>query len=283
MKNKLPVLAFIVFIGINSSLAQQVYKSGGTSLSTFLFSYPSYAAKSQCIFLPSDLTNTMSGSITTLYYKYGESGTPQTMYNYTIKMGQTTSTSFGVTNDFFTGLTAVLSAASYIIPAGTTGNWFAIQLTTPFNFDATKTLIIQFTFSSASEGSWGTLGTSNTPVKKIISPDTLATTGDPSSSTWQDMGFDLAIVPVIQLSPFQGALQVFPNPCHDNLNLRLSTRHKEECIHAEMINLLGEKIMGIEITGDQPISLDVSQIPHGIYFLKAKFDDAEFVKKILVE
>ena len=72
--------------------------------------------------------------------------------------------------------------------------------------------------------SWGTLGSSNTPTKKIISPDTLAPVGDPSSGTWQDFGFDVATPSGVK-SFIAGThdfdFTLAPNPAHNNIQVTL--------------------------------------------------------------
>ncbi len=283
MKKSLPLI-FVFFLSFGFLSAQQIYKYVGIINSEFLFSRPSYCAKSQCIFLPADLTNATSGSIVTLYYIYGNNGTNgQTLTNYTIQMGQTTATSFDGANTFFTGLTPVLSEASYSIPAGTSGNWFPINLTVPFTYDATQTLIIQFTFDAVSTAGWGTFGSGNTPTKKIMSPDVNAVTGDASSTIWPNMGFDLAPVAVQSLSSPSVALTVFPNPSHDKLEIRLFANKLSERTDISLVNNLGEVVLKKEMLSKEPMKLDVSKMPRGIYFLRAKLNDREVTKRIVLE
>ena len=273
----------IAILTVANATAQQVYKSGGTQGSTFLFSQPSYAAKSQCIFLPAELTNATSGDIITLYYKYGNGTTGQTLYNYTIKMGQTTATSFATGNEFFTGLTTVLSEQAYSIPQGTVGNWFPITLTTPFTYDATQTLIIQFTFDSVLVNSWLTRGTSNNPVRKIISSDVNAVTGDGSSSTWQDMGFDLAPLSVSSLNKNSLEFSFFPNPSEGILNVYVPKNEKNSSTTFTLSNSLGEVILQEKVTPGELTQLDISTRPKGLYFLKASSNTESRVEKIVLE
>ncbi|MCX6290694.1 MAG: T9SS type A sorting domain-containing protein [Bacteroidetes bacterium] len=282
---KKQILFFAAMMAAIFTNAQQVYKGGGTSNSTFLFGYTSYAAKSQCIFLPSDLTNAASGNIVTLYYKYGSSSNTldQTLTNFTIKMGQTASTSFVGDTVFFTGLTTVLNEPSYTILGGVTGTWFAINLTTPFSYNATQTLIIQLTMDAVSVTGWGTYGTSNTPVKKVISPNVNATAGSPTSSTWQDMGFDLAPVGVMPVSSAAWTLNVFPNPCHDKLTVFIPGFADQRSSEISIVNVLGQEVLKKEILTKEMMSMDVSELPRGIYFLKAKLSGSEMTRKIVVE
>lgn len=282
MKKNLFFISISILLLANAK-AQQVYKSGGTQGSTFLFSQPSYAAKSQCIFLPAELTNATSGNITTLYYKYGNGTTGQTLYNYTIKIGQTTSTAFATGNVFFTGLDTVLSEQAYSIPQGTIGNWFPITLTTPFTYDATKTLIIQFTFDSVLVNSWLTRGTSNSPVRKIISSDVNAVTGDGSSSVWQDMGFDLTPLSVSSLNESQLEFSFFPNPSKGILNVCVPENKNNSAASFSLLNALGEEVMQLNVPCGESALVDLSRRPKGVYFLKETSAKNARVEKIILE
>ncbi len=261
------LIGFIAFISNYSVNAQQAYKGSGTSNSTFLFGYTSYAAKSQCIFLPADLTNLRSGNINRLYWRYGSTGNtnPQTLSHFTIKLGQTTATGYAA-NTFFTGLQEVMFDSSYTIAAGTSGNWFSIDLDTTFTYDSTQTLIVQLTFPQSAIDNWGTYGTTNNPVKKIISSDTAAVTGDPSSGTWQDFGFDLqtptGIVTVLNTgSDFDFMLS--PNPAHHEIRIKPMSDMKDEVI-ITITDQLGQQVYkNTSIFREQVISL--TTLSKGIY------------------
>jgi len=264
---KFLLFTFIVLTSATYSHAQQIFKGGGTSNSTFLFGYTSYAAKSQCIFLPADLTNLRSGNMTRLYWRYGSTGntTPQTLTYFTIKIGQTTATGY-TANNFFTGLQEVMFDSSYTIPAGTTGNWFSIDLDTTFAYDSTKTLIVQLTFPQSAVNNWGTYGTTNTPTKKIISPDTAAVTGDPSSGTWQDFGFDLQTPTGIQTvfntnSVFD--FLVSPNPANHEIRLQPLSTSKEN-MELSIANQLGQQVYKNTISFSEQ-TIDISYLSKGIY------------------
>lgn len=282
MKKSLLFISLILLTAVSMN-AQQVYKSGGLSGSTFLFSQPSYCAKSQCIFLPSDLTNVHSGNIVTLYYKYGNVTAGQTLYNYTIKMGQTTATAYTGGNTFFTGLTTVLSEAAYSIPQGTSGSWFPISLTTPFAYDSTQTLIIQFTFDSVLVNSWLTLGTNNNLGRKIISPDVNAITGSASSGTWQDMGFDLAPLSVSSVTESPIEFSFFPNPCKGKLNLVVPENNTISDASFILMNSIGGEVMRMKVQSGKTATFDLTQYARGIYFLKEISAEKARMHKIVLE
>lgn len=265
------------------SQAQQVYKGLGTDFSTFLLGNTDYAAKTQSLYLPGDFNNLVSGDITRIYYRYGADSIDQTLTRFSIAMYQTTQTTFSG-NNFFTGFTPVFYRNSYTINGGAEGNWFAIDLDSPFTYDSTKTLIVQIIFPESAVGAWGTYGTSNTPVKKMMSPDTLATIGDPSSGTWQDFGFDVATTAGIQ--SFSNAKQfdfvVAPVPAKNQLTINLFNTF-ENNYQLKITNALGQSILEKQISKATE-NIDLTQYPNGIYFIDLK-DDAGIIKskKFVVE
>jgi len=261
------LLFTLIILSFNFLKAQQVQKGFGTSNSTFLFGYTSYAAKSQCIFWPSDFTNLAAGTITRIYYKYGTGAGDQVLTRFSIQMGQTTETAF-TSSTFFTGLTPVYYRDSDTIPQGVSGNWFYFDLDTPFTYDSTKTLIVQLIFPESAIDSWGTLGSSNNPAKKMISPDTLATTGDPTSSTWQDFGFDLATASGIYsfISKTNGFdFLLAPNPAQNDM-LITTFNSALQTTDLSITTLLGETVYTQKLTTNSAY-IDINNLSNGIYFV----------------
>lgn len=283
MKKILLLIATVVLSTAN--YAQNVYKGNGTSNSTFLFGYTSYAAKSQCIYEPSVLTNLRSGQINRLYWRYGNSGinNPQILYYFTIKLGQTPQTSF-TGNNFFTGLQEVKFDSAYTIQAGVSGNWFAIDLDTTFAYDSTQTLIVQLTFPTSAIDNWGTYGTSNSPVRKLISPDTAAVTGDGSSSTWQDFGFDLMTpTGIYTLFNTEDAFDfiVSPNPVNDKITIQPLWKENEKVVVA-IFNQLGQQVFQQTFSPYRK-QIDISFLPDGIYSVAASSDKYGTVTKRILK
>jgi hypothetical protein len=136
--------------------SQTIYKGLNTSNSTFLLGAIN-ARKSQCLYKPSDF-NTIpnNGEITKIYYRYGSTGNtaPHDLSPFTIKLGQTNDTFFSGDSLFFTGLSTVRFDSVYTIPAGTQGDWFGIDLQTPFAYDSSKTLIVEIKFYNTRNSFW---------------------------------------------------------------------------------------------------------------------------------
>lgn len=278
------LLGYLFLATYLNSNAQMVQKGFGTSNSTFLFGYTSYAAKSQCMFWPSDFTNLAQGDITRIYYKYRSGTGDQVLTRFSIEMGQTTETAYNA-NSFFTGLTPVFYRDSYTIPQGVSGNWFYIDLDTPFTYDSTKTLVVQLIFPESAIDSWGTLGSSNTPTKKIISPDTLATVGDGSSGTWQDFGFDLATPNglISFISNTQNIdFTVLPNPANNHIIIAPVNTEIKSC-DLDIMNFSGE-IIASERLQFNTNSIDVGYLSSGIYLARlTDMNGKSITKKFVVQ
>lgn len=198
-----------------SLTAQEVQKCCGTSNSTFLLGNISYAKHSQVLYLPGDLTNATNGTISRLYFRYGTTGEDigNTLTDLVIRMGHTAAVAFGQGNVFFTDLDTILDSPALVIPPGVTGEWFNFPVA-PFSYSMDSTLILDIQIGNSSTTNFGTYGTTNTG-RKLYANDLFATTGSPSSTTWQDFGFDLGTTVVstvqrnneIQLMPLPGGGQ----------------------------------------------------------------------------
>jgi hypothetical protein len=98
-------------------------------------------------------TGAYAGNITKVYFMRSGATSGTTYSNFGVFIGQSNLTTFP-TNQFFTPVTQGLFAQSYTIPAGASGTWFEIQLTTPVYYNPNQTLIIQI----CSEGVTGGTG-----------------------------------------------------------------------------------------------------------------------------
>ncbi|MBK9149223.1 MAG: T9SS type A sorting domain-containing protein [Flavobacteriales bacterium] len=232
--------------------AQQVYKGFGTSNSTFLLGNLT-ALRTQCLYLPGDLVNPVSGPITRLYYRYGTTGqaTGVTLGNLTIKLGLTNEVAFAGGNTYFTGLSTVLASASYTIPAGTTGDWFPIDLQTPFLYNSNRTLIIEIEFQTTTAAAFGTYGTTPNNGRKLYSNTSGTVTGTTTSSTWQDMGFDLDMGAGIAHVETIGAA-LWPNPASQILNIALPA---DLSGNLEFIDAQGRTVLTAYAQGAAAISI----------------------------
>jgi hypothetical protein len=81
-------LALVLPFGL---FAQQAQRCCGTSNSTFLLGNTNFAPHTQSLYLPGDLVNEESGLITTLYFRYGDTGEDlgNTLSGLLIRLGMT--------------------------------------------------------------------------------------------------------------------------------------------------------------------------------------------------
>ena len=263
-----------------SAQTPQYYKGLGTSNSTFLFGYTSYARHSQCIYTPYNLQFPPSGTISTVYYRYGSTGqlAGNKLYNFRVYFLQIADSSFQNTNQFFTGTTNALVTDSLVIPPGVTGEWFPIQLTTPFTYDPALTLVVELRYDSVILDIFGTYGTNNNG-QKLISGDSTAVTGDLSSSTWQDFGFDQVPVGIINVNDVNFTFSAMPVPFSQSLFLSTSKNISEASL--DIIDVTGKAVYHREKISGQHFYIDTGKILPGIYFIRIKNDKLIITKKTL--
>ena len=241
------------------------------------------ARKSQCLYKPSDF-NTIpnNGEITKIYYRYGSTGntTAHDLSPFTIKLGQTNDTFFSGDSLFFTGLTTVRFDSVYTIPAGTQGNWFGIDLQTPFAYDSSKTLIVEIKFYNTTQSAFGTLGGNNT-TQKLISDDTaaVAETGF-GSTTWQDFGFDYLITTGKSNLFTSNDVMIFPNPSTGLITINNLYLHDDAII--SVYDGCGKQVFTKKYNQQKNSEvIDMGGFENGIYFLKINDASQLITKKII--
>ena len=252
-----------------TTYTQEVQKCCGTSSSTFLLGNMNYARHTQCLYAPGDFTGAVAGNIIRLYYRYGTSGVADgnTLGHLSISLIQTSATSLtGV--QFLTGLQSVLDVASFSIAPGQPGNWFTIDLDTPFLFDPTQSLVVDIRFETSDTPNFGTYSTSGTTGRKIMS----SSTTDLSGETWttlQDLGFDLD----------QGAgmsqrvltdVMLYPNPAATSSELLWSTP-LAQAGYITLSDLSGRTMMTSPVAaGLTRTSVDLTSMAKGMYLLQLR-------------
>jgi hypothetical protein len=76
----------------------------------------------------------------------------------------------------------------------------------------------------------------------------------------------------------ENSLNVFPNPFSSQVNIELPSVVKN--LQIEILNFSGELVQRTGKIENNRITVDMSQYPTGIYFLKVSNGDAFVVKKI---
>lgn len=270
----------IIFCNTNSK-SQTVYKGLGNDNSTFLLGAIN-ARKSQCLYKPGDFNAIPNnGEITKIYYRYGTTGitTTHDLSPFTIKLGQTTDTVFAIGNSFYTNLSTVRFDSVYTIPAGFEGDWFGIDLQTPFVYDSSKTLIVEIKFYTSTGTAFGTMGNTNND-QKIISSDTSSSVAIGSSSTWQDFGFDYLITTGNSNLFTSKDVMIFPNPSTGLITINNLHLHDDGII--SVFDVSGKQVFTKKYNQQKNSEvIDMSMFENGIYFLKINDAGQSITKKII--
>jgi hypothetical protein len=102
--------------------------------------------KVQLLYLPGDFNQPSAapgGTITSVAFRINETYPlgPWTYSNFTIRMGQSSITSF-TSGAFYGGSLTTVYTRSSVTLQGTAGDWMTITLDTPFTYDPTQSLIV---------------------------------------------------------------------------------------------------------------------------------------------
>jgi len=106
--------------------------------------------------------------------------------------------------------------------------------------------------------------------------------GDPYLIKTDSMGN--LVTGINKLGNIEPLIQVYPNPATNELMVSSSQFLIK---HLEVLNVLGEKVSGINIINSKEVKLDVSPLPMGMYFVKVFTESASgggvVTKKLVVE
>lgn len=247
---------------------QEVQKCCGTSSSTFLLGSTNYARHTQCLYAPGEFTGATAGNIMRIYYRYGSSGIGQgnTLGGLTISMLQTSATSL-VGTTFLTGLQTVLAPTTLAIPPGSSGDWFRINLDTPFEFDPSMSLVVDIRFETSANTAFGTMAVSNASGRKIMWSNTSSPTGE-TWDTLQDLGFDLMATGIGRVRPHVTSL--FPNPTSGDAELELSAPLQDDASF-DVVDLTGRTVSSGQVpAGSIRIPVALGAFPSGTYVLQLR-------------
>lgn len=260
----------LVLLTCTGLAAQTVQKCCGTENSTFLLGNTSLARHTQSLYLPSDLTNAANGMITRLYFRYGNTGqaTGVTLSSFAIHLGQTTATAFVGGNTFFTDLTVVQAGPALNIQPGTTGDWFSFPIT-PFPYNAGQTLILDIWYMGSDNPTFGTLGSANNG-RKLYANDLSQTTGTTTSSTWQDLGFD--ITPATSVAdPGASSFTLLPLPGYGQWQVQPGPGTGAPA-GVRVMDATGKLLLDQAYgTATGAATLDLSTCPAGLYLVQMRW------------
>lgn len=192
LKNIQLVLTFLCVVGFSAVIAQPqyTYTPSSTANQTGPFRSSSLNLK-QNLYYPSDFSGTpASGLITTLYVKSSILAVPTSTFStLTVKMGATSLSSF-TSGPYVTGLTTVLNVTNATV-SSISGDWMLINLTTPYNYDNTQNLIIEFSQTGHSPGFYTQTSGGSIAPNRSLSGSPSGTTGN-SQARLMTLGFDMS-------------------------------------------------------------------------------------------
>ncbi len=269
---------FVLCLIITGSSAQMVQKCCSSSNSTFLWGFPT-ASHTQSLYLPGDLTSPTVGVINRMYWRYGSTGmaTGNTLTGVTVRLGLTPQTAFTGGTTFFPTLDTVLQLDTLVIPPGTTGDWFGISLDTLFAYDAVQTLIVDVNWTTSITTAFGCYGSPNNG-RKLHANNNIDLTGSTTSTTWQDIGFDVQLIAAVQESSVP-APSLYPIPADDLLWITLPAGVAAPA-RISILDMHGRLVMNenVRATGNS-LSIDLRQLADGMYILQLDgMRPARFVK-----
>lgn len=263
------ITLLLVLCLVPAASAQEVQKCCGTQSSTFLLGSTNYARHSQCLYAPGDFTGATAGSIIRLYYRYGVSGIEEgnTLGDMHISLVQTGATAFA-NETFLTGLQSVFDATSFSIAPGLSGDWFSIDLDTPFLYDPAQSLVVDIRFETSANTAFGTMSVGSTSGRKIMADNTSSPTGE-TWTTLQDIGFDLdqGSGMVQRLIP---GIRLFPNPATNRSELILPQPLQDKST-LDLYDLTGRTVhTQVLAAGSSRAAVDLEALPAGIYMLQLR-------------
>lgn len=196
-----------------TGFSQQFKKEQGTTVG-ISFASAGFNQKVQQLYTSADLGSPTTGLLSKIYFKKMVGSTTMvTLTNFQVKVGLTINQTLPSTSTFVTNLTTVLRKESCTLSAPTPNVFFGIDIDTTFQYQTGMSLIVEYSWSTASAGSFNVLTSTGpsggtTKVLRAASPE--ATNGI-ASTMWTDFGFDLTTTATAPLNDgCTGAITIKP-------------------------------------------------------------------------
>ncbi|MFN5886238.1 MAG: hypothetical protein ACK445_12955, partial [Bacteroidota bacterium] len=173
------IFCLLILISVNSIHAQTpqyTYEPPvATGLNIPLNNYSTGNYTIQFIYTPGDINGAVMGMITRIYLRSWAANAGPTITNLEIKLGQPSQTSYaGSASPLITGLTSVLVSPSFTVINPGANSWLPFNLTTPFFFNPTLPLVVEFASDVVTAGVPINVGNSATNKIQLATPRTAA-------------------------------------------------------------------------------------------------------------
>jgi Secretion system C-terminal sorting domain len=100
----------------------------------------------------------------------------------------------------------------------------------------------------------------NRPISELINPDSTAS--------------------VVQLSPAVDSIEIYPNPSTGNVTI---ISGGTSIYSVSILNVLGENVLNMPNLRESEISLDLSKLPAGTYFLRVETVNGSDLRKVVIQ
>jgi hypothetical protein len=238
-------------------------------------------------------TPAISGKITNMYFLIRGSLGPYTYKNVSLLLGQTSLTSFPLGSFYTAAMDTVYYRDSIALSTVGMLNWLKFPLDKPFNYDNTKSLVIQLE----------QYGFINGAIASFIHPHTFLTDRrrnycavPPFYLSNQDayaVHFGVDIEPVSGVSklinsqiPKEYKLeQNYPNPFNPETNISFDLP-KTGFVTLKIYDILGKEIVtlvnGMKNAGSYTIDFDASSLTSGVYFYRLESNGFTATKNMIL-
>ena len=217
----------ISILAVPASLIAQTpqFSHASTANSNNIFPFQSTSTtKVQQNYMPNEFPGAYAGNITTVYFRRNTTSSATTYTNLKIWLGLNPANAWPSTNSFYTSVTQHLNAATYAIPAGNAGDWFAIALTTPFYYNPSQAFAIIVCHEGYTGGGIQIRSSSMTtpPMRRLWANGCNTTTGS-TDGNWYDFGIDMN--PTLPNDAGIASLVSPVNFCAGSLDIKVKLRN----------------------------------------------------------
>jgi hypothetical protein len=190
-----------VTVNVNNQL-ESTFAPSSNSIAGWPIEASSYDSRVEVIYLSNDVGQAQNITGIALDINYGPG---QTLNNWTIRMKHTSKTSFATTYYFDTsGWTTVYQADETIASSG----WYWFDFDTPFAYDGTQNLMVDFSFDNNYSSYDGSCFVSSVGAERAVMSYSNSTNGNPLS--WTSIQYGATAIPnckfigVIPIEPLIG-------------------------------------------------------------------------------
>ena len=159
-----------------------------------------------------------------------------------------------------------------------------------FNYNQSNNTFV-FNNTTAASTSWlwtfgdGNSSTSQSPTYTYAANGTYTVTLHATNGACSDSMTETVIVTTTGINSYSNAnaLSVFPNPANDNLQISFNTAESGKEWTIKLNTVLAETLISKKITtvsGSNQLSLNLSELANGIYFLELQTNEEKIVRRI---